>query len=124
MNLSRSIFVAALLLASPTFAGDSHDHKPLHGGVVAEVKDIDMELVAKPDVVQLHVRQGNKAVDVSKASARVTLLVGTEKQDIDLKPAGDRLEAKGNFKTGAGAKAVAVVNLPGKPAATVRFALK
>jgi hypothetical protein len=26
-----------------------HEHKPLHGGVVREVKDMDYELVAKPD---------------------------------------------------------------------------
>ena len=31
-----------LALAGSAFAaGDKHDHKPLHGGVVVEVKDMD-----------------------------------------------------------------------------------
>ena len=42
----------ALALASVTAfaAGDhdhAHDHKPLHGGVVTEVRDVDYELVVQ-----------------------------------------------------------------------------
>ena len=119
----------ALSLAPAAFAaGEKHDHahehKPLHGGVVVEVKDIDYELVARPTTIQLHLRDHGKPADVSRASARLTLLSGTEKQDVELKPAGSRLEATGAFKVGPGTKAVAVVTIAGKPAGTVRFALK
>ena len=118
----------ALALAAPAFAaGDKHDHahehKPLHGGVVVEVKDMDYELVAKPTTIQLFLRDHGKAADVSKATAKVTLLTGTEKQEVELAPAGDRLEASGSFKVGPGTKAVAVVTVNGKPA-TARFTLK
>lgn len=118
----------ALALSAPAFAaGDKHDHahehKPLHGGVVIEVKDMDYELVAKPTTIQLFLRDHGKAADVSKASAKVTLLTGTEKQEVELKPAGDKLEATGSFKVGPGTKAVAVVTVAGKPA-TARFTLK
>ena len=118
----------ALALAAPAFAaGDKHDHahehKPLHGGVVVEVKDMDYELVAKATVIQLYLRDHGKPADVSKASAKVTLLTGTEKQEVELKPAGDKLEATGSFKVGPGTKAVAVVTMAGKPA-TARFTLK
>ena len=118
----------ALALAAPAFAaGDKHDHahehKPLHGGVVVEVKDMDYELVAKPTTIQLFLRDHGKAADVSKASAKVTLLTGTEKQEVELKPAGDKLEATGSFKVGPGTKAVAVVIVGGKPA-TARFTVK
>lgn len=118
----------ALALAVPAFAaGDKHDHahehKPMHGGVVVEVKDMDYELVAKPTTIQLFLRDHGKAADVSKASAKVTLLTGTEKQEVELKPAGDKLEATGSFKVGPGTKAVAVVTVAGKPA-TARFTLK
>ena len=117
-----------LTLASTAFAaGDKHDHahehKPLHGGVVVESKDIDYELVAKPTVIQLHLRDHGKPADVSKATAKVTFLSGTEKQEVELKPSGDKLEATGSFKVGAGTKAVAVVSVAGK-AATVRFSIK
>ena len=70
-----------------------HEHKPLHGGVVSEVKDMDYELVAKPDSI------------------------------VELKPAGQQLEAAGSFKF-ANSKIVALVSVPGKAPATVRFVLK
>ena len=117
-----------LALAGSAFAaGDkhnhAHEHKPLHGGVVVEVRDMDYELVAKPEAIQLHVRDHGKPADVSKASAKVTLLTGAEKQEVELQPAGDRLQATGSFKVGPGTKAVAVVTVNGK-AATARFTLK
>lgn len=125
IHLITTLFLAS---AGAAFAADGHDHghehKSLHGGVVTEVKDMDYELVAKPDVLQLHLRDHGKVADVSKASAKVTLLAGTEKQEVVLKPAGDKLEAKGSFKVVAGTKAVVLVSLPGKPAATARFVLK
>ena len=128
MKASHLITALCLASTSAAFAADGHDHghehKSLHGGIVTEVKDMDYEFVAKPDVLQLHLRDHGKAVDVSKASAKATLLVGTEKQEIELKPAGEKLEAKGNFKVGAGTKAIVLVTLPGKPAATARFLVK
>ncbi|MCK6405764.1 MAG: hypothetical protein L6Q60_07080 [Rhodocyclaceae bacterium] len=127
MNLPYFTVALSICFASAVFAADKHDHghehKPLHGGVVTEVKDVDYELVAKPDVIQLHLRDHGKPVDVSKVGAKLTLLSGTEKQEVELKPAGALLEAKGNFKV-ANAKVVALVSQPGKAAITVRFALK
>jgi hypothetical protein len=125
----QALFAAAALAATPLAhaAGGKHDHahehKPMHGGVVVEVKDVDYELVAKPTVIQLHLRDHGKPADVSKASAKLTLLSGSEKQEVELKPAGDKLEATGTFKVGPGTKAVVVVTVAGKPA-TARFTLK
>jgi len=122
-------FIAALSLAATgaAFAADNHDHghahKPLHGGLVVEVKDMDYELVAKPDVLQLHLRDHGKAVDVSKATAKLTLLSGAEKQEVELKPAGEKLEARGSFKVAANTKVVVLVSLGGK-STTARFVLK
>ena len=122
---TQALFASiTLALAGSAFAaGDKHEHKPLHGGVVVEVKDMDYELVAKPTVIQLHLRDHGKAADLTKATAKVTLLTGTEKQEVELKPAGDKLEATGSFRVGPGTKAVAVVTVAGKPA-TARFTLK
>lgn len=121
---TRTFFVSlCLLLAGSAFAAGAHDHKPMHGGVVAEGKDIDYELVAKPTTIQLYLRDHGQGVDLSKASAKITLLNGTERQEVMLKPVGDKLEATGSFKAGPGTKAVAVVTVAGKPA-TARFTLK
>lgn len=128
MKIIHLLATIVLGFAGSAYAADKHDHghehTSLHGGIVTEVKDMDYELVAKPDRLQLHLRDHGKAVDVSKASAKVTLLAGTEKQEVELKPAGDKLEAVGTFKVAAGTKAIALVSFPGKPAATARFVLK
>jgi hypothetical protein len=129
MKLPTLIATTLFALAGAVHAaGEGHDHahehKPLHGGVVVEVKDIDYELVATPTLIQLHLRDHGKPTDLSKASAKLTLLTGAEKQEVELKPAGDKLEATGAFKVAAGTKAVAVVTVAGKPPASVRFAMK
>ena len=127
MKLISTTFALMLMASGVVFAADKHDHghedKPLHGGLVTEIKDMEYELVAKPDVLQLYVRDHGKPVDVSTATAKITLLSGSDKQEIDLKPSGDKLEAKGSFKVAPGTKVVAQVNLASK-AATARFVLK
>ena len=51
------------------------------------------------------------------------MLIGAEKSEVDLVPAGDRLEAKG-IKLASGAKAVATLTTPAAKAVTVRFTVK
>lgn len=123
MKLHSLILATAFAFALPVYAADKHDHTPKHGGVLVETKDLDFELVAKPDTIQLHLSDHGKPIDHAKATAKVTILVGTAKQEIELKPAGGKLEAKGNFKVGPGTKAVAQVTFNGK-SSTARFALK
>ena len=125
MKFSQIIATLVLAATGAAFAAEDHSHttKPLHGGVLVVVKDIEYELVAKPDSLQLHLRDHGKPVDVSKGNAKLTLLAGTEKQAVDLQPVGDKLEAKGSFKVASGTKVVAVVVLAGK-SSTARFVLK
>jgi hypothetical protein len=127
---TKTLFATfTLALATSAFAAgdkheDAHEHKPLHGGVVTGTKQMDYELVAKPTVIQLYLSDHGKAVDISKATAKLTLLSGNEKQEVELKPVGNKLEAAGSFKVGPGTKVVALVTVAGNPAGTVRFALK
>ena len=122
-------FIAAILLglSGLTFAAGghehSHEHKPLHGGIVREVKDMDYELVAKPDLIQLYLRDHGKPADITKGSAKLTVLSGNQKQEINLIPDGERFLAKGTFAITPGTKAVAQVSLDGS-AVTARFVLK
>ena len=106
MKFRTFLMTTSLLLGGLAWAGpnDAH-HKPMHGGVVNTVKDIDYELVASPTPLRLYVRDHGKAVDVSKASAKLTLLTGAEKQEVDLRPSGEKLEATGSFKVISGTKA-------------------
>lgn len=119
----------ALAVSGAAFAAGDHahgdDHQPQHGGIVAGTNDMDYELVARPDVITLHLRDHGKPASSQGVSAKLTLLNGTEKSEAVLVPAGEgKLEAKGTFKVAAGTKVVALVTLPGKKPANVRFALK
>ena len=124
MRVMSLIATLTLSIASVAFAADKHDdHTPKRGGIVVEVKDIDYELVAKPDRIQLYISNHGKSIDISKASAKITLLVGTVTQTVELKVAGEKFEATGKFNVPAGAKVVAQVNVGGK-SSTARFVLK
>ncbi len=130
MKLHPIFAVAALAFAGISYAGEklgdghSHSHKPRNGGIVVETKNFDLELVAKPDLIQLYVSDHGKTAPLEGAKAKVTLLSGAEKTDVELTLAGDKLEAKGNFKVARGTKAVAILTLAGKPPATARFEIK
>lgn len=103
----------------------AHEHQPLHGGIVTEAKDMDYELVIKPGLIQLYLRDHGKPVAiVPQATAKLTILSGTDKQEVILQATGDRLEASGTFNLPNGSKAVATINQPGKPLAVARFVLK
>ncbi len=124
MKLHTLLITASLALGSLAWAGPGDaTHKPMQGGILATVKDIDYELVATATNLRLYVRDHGKAVDVSKATAKLTLLTGSEKQELELKPSGDKLEATGNFKVTAGTKVVAVIS-SGAKQATARFVIK
>ena len=120
----------ALLASMATFAmasaiaGSGHDLKPKFGGVVVETKVGDVEVVAKPDSIQIHINDHGKAVKLDGAKAKVTLLNGTEKSEVELMPVGDKLEAKGTFKVAKGTKGIALVNLAGGAPVTARFEIK
>ena len=109
---------------SGTGAHAGHDDKARHGGVVSVVKDVNYELVVKPDAVALYISDHGKPVDLKGASARLTLLSASDKSEVTLAPMGDRLEAKGAFKPAAGTKVLASVTLAGQSATPVRFTLK
>ena len=116
----------AVSISGTAFAADDHGHeaKPMHGGVTAQAKDVDYELVAKADKLQLFMRDHGKPFDVSGMTAKATLLAGSDKQEVQLQPVDGKLEAAGNFKVASGTKAVVAVSKVGKAVASVRFTLK
>lgn len=120
--------LATLLLAAAaatsTSALAAEEHKPKHGGIVVDTKAGDLELVAKPDLIVIHVSDHGKPLKLSSATGKVTVFNGSDKVEAPLALAGDKLEAKGSFKVGPGAKVLAEVALNGKPAVSARFTLK
>ena len=127
MKAKHLAVAAAVALAgfSGTAIAEKEDHnKPAHGGIFVETKALDFEIVARPDAIQVYVGEHGKPVKLDGAKGKVTLLNGSEKTEVDLTPAGDRMEAKGSFKVAKGTKGIASVTLAGKSAATARFEVK
>ena len=119
--------LAAVLLIASAFtlpAIAAEDHTPKHGGIVVETKAGDMELVAKPELIVIHVSDHGKPMKLTSATGKVTVFNGNDKTEAPLALVGDKLEAKGSFKLGAGTKVLADVVLNGKPAVAARFTLK
>ncbi len=114
--------LAASALALPVIAAE--DHAPKFGGVVVETKVGDLELVAKPELIVIHVSDHGKPMKLTSATGKVTVFNGSDKTEAPLALVGDKLEAKGSFKLAAGTKVSAEVALNGKPAASARFTLK
>ena len=122
----RTVLLATSIVfygASAMAAGE-HSHKPRFGGVVVETKAGDIEIVAKPDSLQIYITDHGKARKLDGAKAKVTLLNGSEKSEADLVAAGDKLEAKDAFKVAKGTKGIAVVTLAGKAPVSARFDVK
>ncbi len=118
-----ALLALQLVAFDASASGDKHAHAPKHGGVVTAVNHLDIELVAQADALRIHLRDHDKPLKLTGATAKLTLLVGGVKTEVTLATAGDVLEARGSFKT-AGATAVALITLPGKPPLTARFKLK
>ena len=126
MKLSHLFLALTVSISGAAIAADNHGHdvKPMHGGAVAEAKDVEYEFVASADKLQLFMRDHGKPVAVAGMTAKVTLLAGSEKQDVQLQAGDGKLEATGSFKVPAGTKAVVAVSKAGKSVASVRFTLK
>jgi hypothetical protein len=121
-----AVLLAAALAAGPVLGADpKHDHVPKYGGVVVERGDLDLELVAKAEVIALYVSDHGKPAETKGGTATVTLHSGESKTTVNLEPAGgNKFEAKGAFKLDPGTRAVTTLSLAGKKPVTVRFALK
>ena len=85
--------------------------RPNTAAIVVETKAGDLELVAKPDLIVIHVSDHGKPMKLTSGSGKVTVFNGNDKSEAPLALVGDKLEAKGNFKVGAGTKVLAEVSL-------------
>jgi hypothetical protein len=121
--IASLVFVA---IAGTAYAqGKGADtHTPKHGGIVVETKAADLELVAKPDVMQIYASDHGKPMALKSGSGKITVFNGNEKTEAPLTLVGERLEAKGAFKVSAGTRVLAEVSLNGKPAVAARFTIK
>lgn len=125
MKLRIALLVAAVLFGASSVAFADGDHKAKYGGVLTVVKDVEYELVAKPDAITIYVDDHGKKVSTKGGTGKLTLLTGAEKSEVTLTAVGENgLEARGPMKVATGTKVVATITLQGKPAVSARFELR
>lgn len=124
MKPMLSALLLAACLAPPALAHDDHG-KPRWGGVVADAGEFQAELVIKSGQAKIYLSHHADQLPSQGASGKLTLLAGGKKEELVLKPVSDSaLGAATSLKSGKGVKAVAVIQLPGQPPATLRYSLK
>lgn len=128
MTLQKRALVtlSSLLFSGLAFAagghGHSHEQAPQHGGIVLEEQDLNFELVAKPELLQLYLSDPHGGpISLHNQNAKLTLLASGVRQEVELQPAGDHFEAKGSFTLPSQTKVIVV--LTGAKVATARFVL-
>ena len=105
-------FFALMLNAGQVLAHAEHG-QPQYGGVVAEAGEAQFEIVGKGGQITVYATNHGAPVATAGASGKLTVLAGTQKSDVPLKPAGDhRLSGAGNVA--AGAKLLIQVQWPDK----------
>lgn len=117
--------VAALALNLPLTAARAHmEHgQPQFGGVVAEAGEAQFEIVGQAGKVTVHATNHGVPVPMAGASGKLTVLAGSARSEIGLKPAGDnRLAGEGALP--AGAKLLLSVQMPGGKTLQARTELK
>lgn len=124
MNKTLMAMLAASMIALSFNAAQAHgDAKPKHGGIVQTANDMSFELVALADGATIYIEDHEKAVSVAGAGGKITVLSGADKAEAELKPVGDKLEAKG-IKLPPGSKVIASVITADKRTTSVRFSVK
>ncbi len=106
---------AALVLAIPVHAADTHSHAGKHGGKLVESGHHHVEIVAKDGVLDVHVNdEDGKPEDIKDAKATAVVLSEGKKEAITLAPdAGNFLKGSGTFKARAGTIIVVTLTMPG-----------
>jgi hypothetical protein len=126
ISLFSMSLVALALSASPVAIAGPDDHKPMHGGMYLEHKVVDVELVLKPEMATIYLRDHAVQLTAKGAKAKLTFLADGKQTEamMDVTADSKRLEAKGPHPAAKGTKVVALVTMPDGKAATFRFEVK
>ena len=120
--ITTSLSFSLSLGATQALAHAEHG-QPQHGGIHAEAGEAQFEIVAREGKLTVYVTSHGAPLDTAGATGKLTVLAGTAKSEIDLKPAGSNL-LQGVGSVPAGAKLLVNVQLAGKKALQARAAMK
>jgi hypothetical protein len=108
-NRLASIVLIATGLITPALAGPNHDLTPKHGGIVAESRDVTLELVILGNQVNLYINDHGKMPNMKELKGKLTILSGSVKTEHIFSPAEQYLTASGIANLTKGSILVATI---------------
>lgn len=124
INLLISILVISAGFITPALAGPNHDLKPKHGGIVAESRDVTLELVVLGDQVNLYISDHGKVPNMKELTGKLTVLSGSVKTEHNFSPTEQYLTAVGITNLPKGSILVATITGYQGKTLNARFAYK
>jgi hypothetical protein len=124
--LHTLLAIAALAFAGQTMAHSDEYLDSIatpHGGQMRMAGFHHFELVVEEGMLTVYLTDhADQPVASAGASGSATVLVGRNRSNVTLKPAGDnRLTGKGEFVIDPSMRVVLSITLPGEPAEQARF---
>jgi hypothetical protein len=110
INRLISVLIIAAGFITPAWAGPNHDLKPKYSGIVAESRDVTLELVVLGDQVNLYISDHGKALNMKELNGKLTVLSGSVKTEHNFASAEQYLTATGMANLTKGSILVATVN--------------
>jgi hypothetical protein len=119
-----TVLISAVGISYTAFAGPNHDLTPKHGGIVAESREVTLELVVRGDQVNLYISDHGKVPNMKELKGKLTILTGSVKTEHDFAPAEHSLVAVGIANLSKGSILVATVTGYQGKILNARFAYK
>lgn len=111
MNITKFItaLIATVGISSATFAGPNHDITPKHGGIVAESREVTLELVILGDMANLYINDHGKVPNMKELKGKLTVLSGSVKTEYSFVAADQFLTITGINNLSKGSILVATI---------------
>ena len=123
-NRLISIVLITAGFITPALAGPNHDLTPKHGGIVAESRDVTLELVIIGNQVNLYINDHGKVPNMKELKGKLTILSGSVKTEHTFSPAEQYLTATGIANLPKGSILVATITGYQGKTLNARFAYK
>ena len=126
MNITKFItaLIAAVGISNATFAGPNHDLTPKHGGIVAESREVTLELVILGDRANLYINDHGKVPNMKELKGKLTVLSGSVKTEYSFVAADQFLSVMGITNLSKGSILVATITGYQGKTLNARFAYK
>jgi hypothetical protein len=126
MKFSGLISAVVLMVGfvNYAYAGPNHDLTPKHGGIVAESKEVTLELVISGDKASLYISDHGKVPNMKELKGKLTILSGSVKTEYSLTPGERNLIASGIPTLSKGTVLVASITGYQGKALNARFTIK